>query len=87
KKFERLCRYITQPAISGQRLSPASNGNVIVALKRSYADGTSHVVLCPMEGNVRSLLFQVPKTSFRSSSRWEQSSCDSRPIAVSNIPV
>ncbi|MCS5584630.1 MAG: transposase [Pseudomonadales bacterium] len=34
-KFKRLCRYITRPAISEQRLSPASNGNVIVALKRS----------------------------------------------------
>ena len=29
--------------------SLASNGNVIVALKKPYDDGTSHVVLSPME--------------------------------------
>ena len=44
KKLERLCRYITRPAIAEQRLSLASNGNVIVALKTPYDDGTSHVV-------------------------------------------
>jgi hypothetical protein len=49
KKLERLCRYITRPAIAEQRLSVASNGNVIVALKTLYDDGTSHVVLSPME--------------------------------------
>jgi hypothetical protein len=32
-KLERLCRYITRPAISEQRLSTAANGNVIYALK------------------------------------------------------
>jgi hypothetical protein len=49
KKLEHLCRYITRPAIAEQRLSVASNGNVIVALKTPYDDGTSHVVLSPME--------------------------------------
>jgi hypothetical protein len=39
-----LCRYITRPAIAEQRLSLANNGNVIVALKNPYDDGTSHVV-------------------------------------------
>ena len=48
KKLERFCRYITRPAIAEQRLSLASNGNVIaerrpVALKTPYDDGTSHV--------------------------------------------
>lgn len=31
KKLERLCRYITRPAISEQRLSIAGNGNVVYA--------------------------------------------------------
>ena len=43
-----LCRYITRPAIAEQRLSVASNGNVIVALKTPYDHGTSYVVLSPM---------------------------------------
>ncbi len=49
KKLERLCRYITRPAIAEQRLSLASNGNVIVGLKTPYDDGTTHVVLSPLE--------------------------------------
>ena len=38
-----------RPAIAEQRLSLASNGSVVVALKTPYDDGTSHVVLSPME--------------------------------------
>ena len=49
KKLERLCRYVTRPAISEQRLSIAGNGNVIYALKTPYSDGTTHVVLSPLE--------------------------------------
>ena len=49
KKLERLCRYITRPAIAERRLSLANNGNVVIALKTPYDDGTSHVVLSPME--------------------------------------
>ena len=60
KKLERLCRYITRPAIAEQRLSLASNGNVIVAFKTPYDDGTSHVVLSPMEFMGR-LAALVPK--------------------------
>lgn len=49
KKLERLCRYIARPAIAEQRLSIASNGNVIVGLKTPYDDGTTHVILSPLE--------------------------------------
>ncbi|XOV86978.1 MAG: transposase [Pseudomonadota bacterium] len=49
KKLERLCRYITRPAIAQRRSSLAKNGNVVIALKTPYDDGTSHVVLSPME--------------------------------------
>ena len=49
KKLERLCRYITRPAIAERRLSLASNGSVVIALKTPYDDGTTHVTLSPME--------------------------------------
>jgi len=49
KKLERLCRYVTRPAISEQRLSIAGNGHVIYELKTPYSDGTTHVVLSPLE--------------------------------------
>lgn len=54
KKLERpggapLCRYIARPAISEQRLSVAGNGQIIYQLKTPYRDGTTHVVLSPIE--------------------------------------
>ena len=60
KKLERLCRYITRPAIAERRLSLANNGNVVIALKTPYDDGTTHVVLSPMEFMGR-LTALVPK--------------------------
>ena len=60
KKLERLCRYITRPAIAEKRLSLAHNGNVVIALKTPYDDGTTHVVLSPMEFMGR-LAALVPK--------------------------
>jgi hypothetical protein len=41
KKLERLCRHITRPAIAERRLSLANNGNVVIALKTPYDDGTT----------------------------------------------
>ena len=49
KKLERLCRYITRPAISEKRLSITPAGNVRYQLKTPYRDGTSHVVFEPMD--------------------------------------
>jgi hypothetical protein len=60
KKLESLCRYITRPAIAERRLSLANNGNVVIALKTPYDDGTTHVVLSPMEFRGR-LAALVPK--------------------------
>jgi hypothetical protein len=49
KKLERLCRYISRPAIVERRMSLANNGNVVIALKTFYDDGTTHVVQSPIE--------------------------------------
>ena len=42
-KLERLCRYISRPAISEKRLSLTSAGNIRYQLKTPYSDGTTHV--------------------------------------------
>jgi hypothetical protein len=42
-KLERLCRYITRPAISEKRLSLTKQGKVRYELKTPYRDGTTHV--------------------------------------------
>jgi hypothetical protein len=49
QKLERLCRYITRPAVSEKRLSLTSSGNIRYQLKTPYSDGTTHVMFKPLE--------------------------------------
>ena len=49
KKLERLCRYISRPAVSEKRLSLTKNGNVRYQLKTPYRDGTTHVIFEPLD--------------------------------------
>ena len=48
-KLERLCRYISRPAVSEKRLSLTPNGNVRYQLKTPYRDGTTHVIFEPLD--------------------------------------
>ena len=48
-KLERLCRYIARPAVVTERLSLTRQGNIRVALKNPYRDGTTHVVFQPLD--------------------------------------
>ena len=47
--LERLCRYIARPAVSNERLSVNDRGQVVYRFKHSFRDGTTHVVLDPIE--------------------------------------
>ena len=49
KQLERLCRYITRPAIANERLSRNGKGQVVLQLKSPYRDGTTHIVMQPQE--------------------------------------
>ena len=49
KKLERLCRYITRPAVSEKRLSLTSQGQVRYELKTPYRDGTTHAIFEPLD--------------------------------------
>jgi hypothetical protein len=49
KKLERLCRYISRPAVSEKRLALTSQGNVRYQLKTPYRDGTTHVIFEPLD--------------------------------------
>ena len=40
---ERLCRYISRPAVSEKRLALTNSGKVRYELKTPYRDGTTHV--------------------------------------------
>ena len=49
KQLERLCRYITRPAIANERPKRNRAGQVVLQLKSPYRDGTTHVVISPLE--------------------------------------
>jgi hypothetical protein len=45
----RLCRYLFRPPLGQQRLQRLRDGRIAVALKRPWADGTTHLVFTPAE--------------------------------------
>jgi hypothetical protein len=59
-KLERLCRYITRPPIATKRLSLDRQGRVIYQYKRPFRDGSTHVVLEPLDFMAR-LAALVPR--------------------------
>ena len=60
RKVERLCRYISRPAISEQRLSLTPTGKVRYELKTPFRNGTTHVIFEPLDFIAR-LAALVPK--------------------------
>ena len=58
EKLERLCRYISRPAISEKRLSMTQHGKVRYELKTPYRDGTTHIFFEPIDfiGKLAALL-------------------------------
>ena len=49
KALEHLCRYITRPAIANERLKRNGAGLVVLQLKSAYKDGTTQVLMSPLE--------------------------------------
>ncbi len=49
KELERLCRYITRPAIANERLKRDGSGDVVLQLKSPWRDGTTHIRMSPPE--------------------------------------
>ena len=60
KKLERLCRYISRPAVAEKRLCLTPTGNIRYQLKTPYRDGTTHVVFEPLDFMAR-VAALVPK--------------------------
>jgi len=58
--LERLCRYITRPAIPEKRQSLTSGGKVRYQLNTPYRDGITHVIFEPLDFIAR-LVTLVPK--------------------------
>jgi hypothetical protein len=49
KRLEQLCRYITRPALADQRVQLNAAGQVELKLKTPWRDGTTHLVMSPLE--------------------------------------
>jgi hypothetical protein len=48
-KLERLARYVSRPPVSVERLALTAQGQVRYRLKTPYRDGTTHIVLEPVD--------------------------------------
>jgi hypothetical protein len=59
-KVERLCRYISRPAVSTHRLERVEGGKISYELKTPYRNGTTHVLFEPLDFIAR-LAALVPK--------------------------
>ena len=60
QRLERLCRYVTRPAICLERLSTDAAGKVIYELKHPFRDGTTHILFSPEDFMAR-LAALVPR--------------------------
>ena len=60
KRLEHLCRYAGRPAIAESRLSMLPDGRVAYSLKKTWRDGTTHVVMEP-QVLIERLLALVPR--------------------------
>ncbi|MFN7546170.1 MAG: transposase, partial [Pseudomonadota bacterium] len=49
KRLEQLCRYITRPALADERVQLNAAGQVELKLKAPWRDGTTHMVMSPLE--------------------------------------
>ena len=66
KRLEQLCRYITRPALSDERVQIDAAGQVELKLKTPWRDGTTHLVMSPPEFMQR-LAALVPRPRLRRS--------------------
>jgi len=49
QRLEQLCRTITRPALVNERVQINSAGQVVLKLKTAWRDGTTHIVMLPLE--------------------------------------
>jgi hypothetical protein len=47
--LEQLCRYITRPALANERVQTNAAGQVVLKLKTAWRDGTTHLIMSPLE--------------------------------------
>lgn len=61
QKLERLCRYVSRPAVATERLGVTSSGQVRYPLKTAYRDGTTHIGLEALDRMARLAALVPPR--------------------------
>jgi hypothetical protein len=64
KRLEQLCRYITRPALSDERVQLNAAGQVELELKTPWRDGATHLVMSPLEF-IQRLVAPKPRSRLR----------------------
>ena len=49
QRLEQPCRYITRRALANERVQCNAAGQVVLKLKTAWRDGTTHIVMSPLE--------------------------------------
>ena len=47
--LEQLWRYVTRPALANERVQTNAAGQVVLKLKTPWRDGTTHLVMSPLD--------------------------------------
>ena len=63
-RLERMCRYALRPAVGQERVRVSPEGQVVLDLRRRWADGTTHLVFDPVEFLER-LAALAPRAAWR----------------------
>ena len=82
KSLEQLCRYITRRALTNERVQCNAAGQVVLKLKTRWRDGTTHLVMSPLEFMQR-LAALASRVSLMG---WEDGLCV-RWLGVVDLPV
>jgi hypothetical protein len=48
-RLERLCRYALRPPVACERLHRTAEGDILLALRHPWSDGTTHLLFGPLE--------------------------------------
>jgi hypothetical protein len=87
QRLERLCLYCARPPIAIERLEPLSDGRLLYRFKRPWRDGTTHIVLTPLELLEKlSAIVPAPKTHLVRYSGILGPAAKWRPLIVPNEP-
>jgi hypothetical protein len=57
--LEQLCRYNTRPAQANERVQTNAAGQVVLKLETAWRDGTTHLVMSPLEFMQRPIEWRV----------------------------